>query len=169
MNCEDWLKQAPVEIAGDPVWKVEANRLALFAADLGWRDVTKLAGDRRTLGLSDPLHRAVGSRRANASEGYSRGAGNDRGRFYESILGTARESRGWYCNSRFVLGEKVAEHRRKPCTHTIGLPLNMAPDQRGAELREATSRYFSEAQRIELAHAPSPEEIADLLPMSPLP
>lgn len=169
MNYEDWLKQVPVEIAGDPLWKVEAYRLALFAADLGWRDVTKLACDRRTLGLSDQLYRAVGSIGANLSEGYSRGTGKDRARFYEYSLGSARESRGWYFNGRFVLGGKVAEHRLKLCTHIIRLLLKMVPDQRGSELREATSLYFTEAERIELAHTPNPEEIADLLQRSPLP
>jgi hypothetical protein len=34
---------------------MEAYRLALFAADLGWHDVTKLAGDRRTLDLAGQL------------------------------------------------------------------------------------------------------------------
>ena len=41
MNYENWLKSVPGEIAGDPLWKVEAYRLALFAADLGWRDVAR--------------------------------------------------------------------------------------------------------------------------------
>jgi hypothetical protein len=42
MNYENWLKSVPDAITGDPLWKIEAYRLALFLADLGWRDVTKL-------------------------------------------------------------------------------------------------------------------------------
>jgi len=169
MNYEDWLKSVPVELAGDPLWKVEAYRLALFAADLGWRDVTKLISDKRTLDLSDQLYRAIGSIGANISEGYSRGTGKDRARFYEYSLGSARESRGWYFNGRFVLGEEVTAHRLKLGTHIIRLLLKMVPDQRGSELREESPLYFTEAERIELDRLPEPDEIADLLQNAPLP
>jgi len=169
MNYEDWLTSVPIEIAGDPLWKVEAYRLALFAADLGWRDVTKLISDNRTLDLSNQLYRAVGPMAANISEGYSRGTGKDHARFYEYSLGSARESRGWYYYGRYVLGENVATHRLKLCTHIIRLLLKMVPDQRGSELREDAPPYFTDAERIELARAPGPEEIADLLQNAPLP
>ena len=169
MNYESWLEDVPIEIVGDPLWKVEAYRLALFAADLGWRDVTKLLSDKRTLELSDQLYRAIGSIGANISEGYSRGTGKDRARFYEYSLGSARESRGWYFNGRFVLGEEVARHRMKLCTHLIRLLLKMVPDQRGAELREDAPHYFTAVERLELEGAPNPEEIANLLQHAPLP
>ena len=109
MNYDEWLKSVPGEITGDSLWKVEVYRLALFAADLGWHDVSKLMKDKRTLGLSDQLYRAIGSIGANVAEGYSRGTGKDRARFYEYGLGSARESRGWYYDGRHVLGEKVAD------------------------------------------------------------
>jgi hypothetical protein len=35
MRYEDWEKEAPQEIRADSLWKMEAYRLALFAADLG--------------------------------------------------------------------------------------------------------------------------------------
>ena len=73
----------PAEITGDSLWKMEAYRLALFAADIGWYDVTKLMHDRRTRGLASQLYEALGSMGANLSEGYSRGTGRDRARFYE--------------------------------------------------------------------------------------
>ena len=163
MNYEDWIKTVPSEITGDPLWRVEAYRLALLASDLGWRDVTKLISDKRTLALLDQLYRALGSVGANLSEGYSRGTGKDRARFYEYSLGSARESRGWYFNGRFVVGEKVATHRLKLCTHIIRLLLKMVPEQRGSGLREEAPPYFTEAERIELDRVPGPEEIADLL------
>ena len=31
----------PKEITGDSLWKVEAYRLALFVAELGWYDISK--------------------------------------------------------------------------------------------------------------------------------
>ena len=36
-------------ITGDSLWKMKACRLALFAADVGWHDVTRLMQDRRTI------------------------------------------------------------------------------------------------------------------------
>ena len=169
MNYEDWIKTVPSEITGDPLWRVEAYRLALLASDLGWRDVTKLISDKRTLALADQFYRALGSVGANLSEGYSRGTGKDHARFYEYSLGSARESRGWYFNGRFVVGEKVATHRLKLCTHIIRLLLKTVPDQRGSGLREETPPYFTEAERIELDRVPGPEEIADLLQNAPVP
>ena len=169
MKYEEWLKAVPMELTGDPLWRVEAYRLALFAADLGWRDVTRLMSDKRTLDLSNQLYRAIGSIGANISEGYSRGTGKDRARFYEYSLGSARESRGWYYNGRFVLGEKVANHRIKLATHLIRLLLKMILDQRGSELREGAPAYLTEVERAESFASPSSEEIADMLDNGPLP
>src|SRR5437762_14372468 len=90
---------------------MEAYRLALFLADLGWYHVTKLISDKRTLDLSDQLYRAIGSISANLAEGYSRNTGKDRARFYEYALGSGRESRDWYYKGRNVLREEVTRHR----------------------------------------------------------
>ena len=78
MNYDGWVKSVPTDITGDSLWKVEAYRLALFAAEIGWYDVTKLFRDKRTTGLSDQFYRALGSISANVSEGYSRGTQKDR-------------------------------------------------------------------------------------------
>ena len=96
MNYEEWARSVPDEITNHSLWKMEAYRLALFAADVGWHDVTKLMQDKRTVKLSDQLYRGLGSISANLSEGYSRGTGKDRARFYEYALGSARESRDCY-------------------------------------------------------------------------
>ena len=104
MNYDDWVKTVPVEIIGDSLWKVEAYRISLFANDIGWYDVTKLTSDRRMVGLSDQLYRALGSICANIAEGYSRRSGREKARFYEYALGSVRESRGWYYNARHILG-----------------------------------------------------------------
>jgi four helix bundle protein len=77
--------------------------LALFVSDIGWHDVSKLVKDGRTIKLSDQLSRALGSISANIAEGYSRGTGKDRARFYEYALGSARESRDWYYKGRHIL------------------------------------------------------------------
>jgi four helix bundle protein len=156
MTYEEWAATVPPEITGDTVWRVEAYRLSLFAADIGWNDVTVLSKDRRTWGVSDQLYRSLGSMSANLEEGYSRGTGKDRARFYEYALGSARERRGWYCKGRHVLAPEVAIHRMRLLTQIIKLLLTMVPDQRGSMIREASADY--------LAHDPA---LADLLQRVP--
>ena len=141
MNYAEWLKTGPTSLTGDPLWTVEAYRLALFAADVAWRDVTRLMQDKRTLDLASQLYEAIGSIGANISEGYSRGSGKDRARFYEYALGSARESRTWYWDARHVLGEAIAEHRLRFLTQIIRLLLKMVPDQRGQSLHEDRVPY----------------------------
>ena len=171
MNFEEWLKSVPAEITGDSLWKMEAYRLALFAADLGWHDVTKLAGDRRTLDLAGQLYRALGSKEANISEGYSRGSGRDRARFYEYALGSARESRGWYYKGRYVLGDSVTEHRLRLLTQMVRLLLAMVPDQRayGSLLKEDSPAYLAEQNEAALATRLQPEALSELLQNIPMP
>jgi len=168
MNYEAWLKEVPVEIKGDPLWTVEVYRLALFATDLGWHDVTKLIKDKRTLDLSDQLYSALGSIGANVSEGYSRASGKDRARLYEYGLGSARESRGWYYNGRHVLGEQVAEHRIRLLTQIIRLLLTMIPDQRIAPvLREDSPPYGLE--QTDFAPPLSGAKLGAILQNAPVP
>ena len=96
MTYKDWLTTVPKDITEDALWRMEVYRIALFAADLAWHDVTRLMQDRRTLGLSSQLYEAMGSVAANISEGYGRSSRKDQARFYEYSLGSAREARTWY-------------------------------------------------------------------------
>jgi four helix bundle protein len=130
MNFNDWLTTVPESITGDSLWRMEAYRLGLFAADVSWYDVTKLMLDKRTLDLSDQAYRAVGSISANIAEGYSKSTGKDRARFYEYALGSARESRDWYYKSRHVLGKDIANHRMNFMAQIIRLLTTMVPQQR---------------------------------------
>lgn len=125
MTYEEWEAAVPEAIRQDPLWKMVAYRKALFLGDIAWPDVTRLAGDRRTVSLADQLYRAVGSIDANIAEGYSKSSRKDRVRFYEYALGSARESRGWYHKGRHVLGEKVAGHRIDLLAELIRLLLAM--------------------------------------------
>ncbi len=127
---EQWAEGVHHSIRGDDLWKIQAYRLALFVADIGWHDVTKLLGDTRTVKVSNQLYRALGSIGANLSEGYSRSTGKARALYYEHALGSDRESRGWYHNSRFILGEAVLAHRADLLTQIIRLLLTMIPGQR---------------------------------------
>jgi four helix bundle protein len=149
MNYETWLKSVPAQITSDSLWKMEAYRLALFAADVGWHDVTTLMQDRRTVGVSDQLYRALGSISANLAEGYSRGTGKDRARFYEYALGSARESRDWYHKGRHVLGNVVTTDRMHFLTQIIRLLLTMVPEQRGYVLQEDHLEYQTSPEPTE--------------------
>src|SRR5947209_437256 len=168
MNYNDWQKLMPASITGDPLWHMKAYRLALFCADVGWQDVTKLIKDRRTLDLSDQLYRALGSVGANVSEGYSRSSGKDRARFYEYALGSARESRGWYFNGRHVLGEKVASHRIHLLTEIARLLLTMVPDQRAVELKEDSIEYRVDFKPSDRDFVISENKLDALLENAPL-
>ena len=141
MNYSEWEKAVPEVIKGDSLWKIEAYRLGLFLGNIGWEDVTKLFRDARTIKLADQLYDALGSIAANISEGYSRGTGKDRARFYEYSLGSARETRTWYYKARFILGDEVANHRMIFLTKVIRLLLTMIPEQRGRTLRETSPEY----------------------------
>jgi four helix bundle protein len=141
VTYEEWEEGIAQEIKQDSLWRMTVYRLALFASDLGWRDTAKLVRDRRMLSLSDQLYRALGSISANLAEGYSRGTGKDRARFYEYALGSARESRDWYFKARHVLGDQVYQHRLILLTRIIQLLLKMVPQQRGRVLREQPKAY----------------------------
>ncbi len=168
MNYEEWEKSVPGEITNDSLWKMEAYRLGLFIAEMGWHDVTKLMQDRRTLGLSDQLYRALGSISANLAEGYSRGTGKDRARFYEYALGSTRESRDWYYKGRHVLGGTVTGHRLGLLTQVIRLLLAMIPQQRGRILREQhISSYQTDPEKPEPTI--NQETLDTLLQSTPLP
>ena len=161
MNYESWLRTVPREMTDDALWKMEVYRLAMFAGDIAWADVTKLMKDRRTLSLSDQLFRAVGSVGANYSEGYSRSSPKDQVRFYEYALGSARETRGWYWKGRHVLGETVALHRIQLHTHIVRHLLIIIPAERGHSLHEEAVPYLAEKQLSNL------DDLLSVVPTSP--
>lgn len=144
MNYQEWEQEVPETIKADTLWKMAAYRYALFLNDLGWYDATKLMQDRRTVGFASQLYEALGSISANLAEGYSRGTGKDRARFYEYALGSARESRDWYFKGRRILSETVVTHRLKLLEEIIRLLLTMVPQQRGRTIREENAIYHVE-------------------------
>ena len=141
MNYPDWEKNVPTAFTTDPLWKVEAYRLALFLADISWRDVTKLVQDKRTLSLSDQLYEAVGSVSANIAEGYSYSSAKNKARYYEYALGSARESRDWYYKARHVLTEEIMQHRISLLSQISRLLITMITQKRGKHLRESEVIY----------------------------
>ena len=141
MTFNDWVETVPVVIRNNPVWKVFADRLALFAGDLAWHDVTKLLRDRRTIGVADQLFRSAGAVSADIAEGFSRRSGKDQARFYEYALGSSREARDWYFKGRHLLGHPVTAHRLERHTVVIKNLLTIIADQRGYKLQEDPVPY----------------------------
>ena len=149
MTFDSWKEQVPDAIRDDPLWGMRVYQLSLFASDVSWRDAGTLRDEERTQSVADQLYRAVGSIGANVAEGYSRGTGRDRARFYEYALGSARESRDWYFKGRFGFGEDVVQHRLDFMTEIIRLLLTIIPQQRGGEIREPDPPYKASDEQME--------------------
>jgi four helix bundle protein len=136
-----WEANIPRAFSGDPLWRLQAYRMALFLSDVCWVDVTALIRDRRTTALADQLYRAVGSIGANIAEGYSKGSGQDRARFYEYALGSAREARHWYYNARHILGDSTVAECIGLLERITRLLLVMVPSQRTRTVKEDLAVY----------------------------
>lgn len=143
-----WAESVPDPIRRDPLWRMRVYRLALFASDRGWTNVEALHGDRRTRAMADQLARALGSVSANIAEGYSRGSGRDRARFYEYALGSAREARDWTYQGRHTIGTGQAERHVALLSEIVRQLLVIVQRQPGRRLREPTADYD--------AHTPPP-------------
>jgi four helix bundle protein len=144
LSFQEWVGRVPDALRADPLWKVQAYRMALYAADMGRADVTILAADRRIRSLSDQLYQSLGGVSACIAEGYSRGTGRDRALFCEYALGSAREARDWYYKGRHVLGEQQCANRIELLSRICKLLLSMIPEQRGTHIRETTEPYDPE-------------------------
>ncbi len=121
MEYEEWEAQVPEEIRRDPLWKMEAYRLALYLYDLAWEDCERLLSDPRGRAVAEQLIRSVGSICANIEEGYGRGFGKAFGQFLGYSLGSTRESRGWYYRGRRLLTEEVLLARYSLLSRITGL------------------------------------------------
>ena len=149
MDFKEWVECVPESIRADSLWRMTAYRVSLYLADIGWQDVTKLATDRRTKAIADQLYRALCGISPTLAEGYSRGTGKDRARFYEYSHGSVRESRDWYFKSRHVLGEALVQHRMGLLNHVNRLLLTMIPQQRAAMIREDRGVYSVSTETAE--------------------
>jgi len=67
------------------------------------------------------LIRSVGSISANIEEGYGRGFGKEYPQFLRISRGSARESKGWYRKSDFLLNEKTIIERAKKLDSIIAM------------------------------------------------
>jgi len=135
------MQTVPGEVTGDPLWRSEVYRLALYAGHVAWDDASRLAKDPRTVKLSGQLYAAVGSIAATFAGGYSRQSHRDQARFYEYSLGSAREARVWYFHGQMILGPETTEQRFRLLTSVIRLLLRIIPAERAYVVREDAAPY----------------------------
>ena len=80
---------------------------ALELFDQCWNDTEILKNDFRGKEIARQLIRSCGSISANIEEGYGRGFGKEYPHFLRIARGSARESKGWYTKSKFLLNEDI--------------------------------------------------------------
>jgi len=158
MTYDDWLKTVPTEITGDSLWGMTVYRHTLFLGELTWIDLRKLNADKRTYHLSNQLYRAIGSIGANIAEGYSYSSKKEQARYYQYALGSAREARHWYFQSKHLLGEEVTPHRLQFVTQIIRQLLKIIPAIRFHRLSEEPTQYNINDINDLLNDIPIPED-----------
>jgi four helix bundle protein len=122
---------------GDPLWSVQAYRLASYAIECHTFDrQTNRQFFRGT--TVDQLTQAIGSIAANIAEGYSRPSLGDQNRFYGYALGSAREAIAWYDTLRIELGA-LADDRQTTLIQIRRLLLTMLRNSRSGDARAAMS------------------------------
>ena len=95
----------------DPLDDLMFYQKSLALYDLCWNDTELMLNDIRGREIVKQLIRAVGSISANIEEGYGRGFGKEYPQYLRISRGSARESKGWYKKSKFLLEEKLINQR----------------------------------------------------------
>lgn len=111
MNYEEWLASVPTSLRQDPLWEFAVYPKTILIYDLAWEDCERLMKDLRGRAIAQQLIRSAGSICANIEEGFGRGYGKEYAYFLRISLGSARETRGWYCRGRKLLSKDVLQHR----------------------------------------------------------
>jgi four helix bundle protein len=122
VNFEEWKREVPERIKAEPEWGFYAYPKALSLYDLVWHDCEKLVRDRRGRAIAEQIIRSGGSISANIEEGYGRGIGTKSYLYFLRVaIGSARETKGWYFRSRYLLSAEVLEHRMALADEIIAL------------------------------------------------
>jgi four helix bundle protein len=135
MDFEQWERDSAAALSGDPIWRMKAYRMALFALEPAWDDALRFRRHAVLYSVANQLYRAVGSIAANLSEGYSRSSGADRVRFFEYALGTTREAHVWYYSGRRVLSASELDARLDLLTNVRRMVLAAIPEERRRIIR----------------------------------
>lgn len=131
----DWEAGVRTSERADPLWRMEAYRLARYFIPQAREDARILHALPLGRPLMSQMWRAAGSIPANIAEGYSRGTGPDRARFYEYALGSTRECVVWYEAAREILPDRVVDSRLDELVHVKRLLLTALPHTRRSSIR----------------------------------
>src|ERR1041385_4404910 len=96
-------------------------QMSLELWDNFWKDSEHLLQDVRGKEICRQLTRSIGSVSANIEEGYGRGFGKEYPQFLRIARGSARESRGWYTRSKFILDKAIIQERDKKLASIIAM------------------------------------------------
>jgi len=105
----------------DNLENVRFYQLSLELWDEFWNDSEILLQDVRGKEIAKQLTRSIGSISANIEEGYGRGFGKKYPHFLRISRGSARESKGWYIKSKFLLPKIEIENRTKKLYSIIAM------------------------------------------------
>jgi four helix bundle protein len=95
----------------DGLVELRFYKMALDLWDLCWNDTEIMKNDFRGKEIAKQLIRSCGSISANIEEGYGRGFGKEYPHFLRIARGSARESKGWYQRTKFLLTEDIINER----------------------------------------------------------
>ncbi len=126
----EWLERVPAADRADPIWRVEAYRLARFAASCTGLVVAELRKSSDGIRTADQLHRASWSIPANLAEGYGKSSIADRLRYYEIALGSARECAVWCAAAAQMLDPISYEDHAERLSSVRRLLLTMIKNER---------------------------------------
>jgi four helix bundle protein len=135
-----WEQEISPRFRGDALWRMSAYRYATYLSDLAWEDAVRLERRAISRALAAQICRAAGSIGANLADGYSRGSGRDRVRFYEYALSSARESASWYHTARHALGDDVACARIDLIQRICRLLLATIPAERARVIKPTVDK-----------------------------
>ena len=119
----------------DPLERMAVYRLAKGLTKPAFKDAELLRNHPITTEVAVQLYTAIGSVRANISEGYARSSGLDRARIFEYALGSARESSEWYDAAEPVIGPERTNAMKKPLGEIQRLLQAIIPRERTRKIR----------------------------------
>ena len=96
-------------------------QMALDLWDECWLDGDILLRDTRGKEIIKQLTRCVGSISANIEEGYGRGFGKEYPHYLKIARGSAREAKGWYKKSSYLLPSDTIKQRTDKLDQIIAM------------------------------------------------
>ena len=97
------------------------HKLSIELWDETWKDTEILMLDFRGKEIARQLIRSVGSISANIEEGYGRGFGKEYPHYLRISRGSARESKGWFLKSNYLLDSELISRRIEKLDNIIAM------------------------------------------------